>query len=322
MQLDINGKRVALLGDPHLGRSFVHGVPLNRKGERENLVWQDFQTQLNIPAAIHVCMGDLFDRAILPYDVIVGAARRYEQAATQNPKTQYVILKGNHDWMRDLDRVSAFDVFHRMVAHIENIHVVTDQLHISELAFFAWHPVIKAVDNVETFGEGATVAFGHWDIESYGGNDDNLIPTAALAAAGMTKAYTGHIHQSQEFNRDGVDVVVTGSMQPYAHGEESDDQLYTTITKSELEDLDPLWLQSRCVRVVLQPGEILDQEINCLQLTIKKVTAEEDALPDVSLGDFDMESLFLQAFKDAGVSTGVTDRLLSQFANGRLAGDA
>ena len=37
------------------------------------------------------------------------------------------------------------------------------------------------------------IAFGHWDTDVRS-EVFNLIPTGQLAAAGITKAYTGHVH--------------------------------------------------------------------------------------------------------------------------------
>lgn len=307
-----NDITIETLGDPHLGRSFVHGVPLHRRGDREELVWAQFEQSLNSTTAdVHVCMGDLFDKAYVSYDVIVRAALAYIKAANDKPETKFVILKGNHDWVRDLDKSSAFDLFTHIVDHIQNIFVVAQRWqYMEKLAFFAWHPTIFAADNV--FTSGATIAFGHWDVESFGGNGENLIPTKQLAEAGFTTAYTGHIHLADQFTRDDVDVTVVGSMQPYAHGEESDTDLYVTLTKDEIDDT----LHNRCVRIVLQPGEILDQEVDCLQLTIKKLDGIDDNMPTVVVGDFDMEAMFRKAFCD--VSPEITENLLQQFNMKRI----
>lgn len=309
---------IETLGDPHLGRSFIHGVPLHRRGDREARVWADFTDSVtNTEADVHVNMGDLFDKAYVSYDVIMRAAQVYIEAATNNPHCSFVILKGNHDWVRDLDRHSAFDMFAAIVEHMQNIFIVSNRWQfMGELAFFAWHPTILAADNIPIpeDGVGPTVAFGHWDVESFGGNGENLIPTKQLAEAGFTHAYTGHIHKEDEFERDGVYVKRVGSMQPYAHGEESNDDLYVTLTKAELTDQT---LHDMCVRVILEPGEILDEEVDCLQLTIKKLDDEDDEMPAVVLGDFDMEKMFRQAFSD--VTPEITENLLQQFNMKRLA---
>src|SRR4029078_2818152 len=87
-----------LLGDPHLGRTFVHGVPLHRRGEREAMLWRDFAQSLsNVTTHLHICLGDLFDRAAVSYHTIVSAARLYMHAAAKFPETKFIILRGNHD---------------------------------------------------------------------------------------------------------------------------------------------------------------------------------------------------------------------------------
>ncbi|MES0134535.1 metallophosphoesterase [Mesorhizobium sp. M0016] len=311
-----NDLTIETLGDPHLGRSFVHGVPLHRRGDREARVWADFRDSLaNTEADVHVNMGDLFDKAYVSYDVIMKAAQAYIEAATNNPDCSFVILKGNHDWVRDLDRHSAFDMFAAIVEHMQNIFIVTTRwVFGDELAFFAWHPTILAADMVSKSNHtDATIAFGHWDVESFGGAGENLIPTKQLAAAGFQIAVTGHIHKKDDFERDGIFVQVNGSMQPYAHGEESNDDLYVTLTKAELTG----GLHDKCVRVVLEPGEILDEEIDCLSLTIKRLDGADEEMPTVVLGDFDMEKLFRTAF--AEVNPEITETLLQQFNMKRLA---
>jgi hypothetical protein len=91
-------------------------VPLHRRGDREKMVWADFERSVSETSAdVHINLGDLLDRPVVPYDVIVRAARIYAQAAQHRPETQFLILQGNHDVSRDLERVSAFDVFAEIV---------------------------------------------------------------------------------------------------------------------------------------------------------------------------------------------------------------
>lgn len=301
---------VCILGDPHLGRSFVHGVPLARMGEREKMVWNDFAASFRGPLpSWHVCMGDLFDKAVVPYDVILRAARSYEEAAHNNPATRFIILKGNHDWRRDLDQPSAFDLFAELVGHQSNIVTVHDWYAEDEFAFFAWHPTIRPEEMVARAGCGYSTAFGHWDTGAFG---DYQIPTEALAGIRCNHAFTGHVHKKDSFTQDGVDVVQTGSMQPYAHGEESDEGLYVTRTLATLGDED---YSRKCLRVVLGSGEVWDRDIDCLQLTVKR-EKDGDAMDlDVTLGDFDLAALFAEAF--AGVDPAIARRVMDEYDNRR-----
>ncbi len=161
-------------------------------------------------------------------------------------------------------------------------------------------------------------SFGHWDIESYGGDDTNLIPTKHLNDIGVTHAYTGHIHKAQGFSRDGVEVTVVGSMQPYAHGEESDSSLYQTIDLKGYREAPLGAFHNKCLRIELKTGELLDDDIDCLQLTVKREKTEETKM-DVTLGEFNMTELFTESFKEAGVSDDVTSALLGQYESQRIA---
>lgn len=311
-------KKFQVLGDPHLGRSFVHGVPLARRGEREEIVWKQFEKELNNLSKdieLHVNMGDLFDKAIVSYDVILRAASIYNEAAKAHPKVSFVVLKGNHDLLRDLERSSAFDLFTKLVTE-PNITVVTKPTILDDYVFFAYDPINDAADLVTDEMKGCKIAFGHWDTEGFG-NDHNVIPTSELNSVGIKVAYTGHVHKTNRFKRDNVDVHVVGSMQPYAHGEETKSDLYITLTLKQLAE-NKKNLTNRCVRVVLEPGELLEQEIDCLQLTVKRKTSDDDEGPEVTLGDFNMVDLFEQAFKEAGVRDDLKKQMIEQYDEERI----
>lgn len=311
---------IDLMGDPHLSKTFVHGVPLHRRGEREELVWQAFEADLTATEAdLHVCTGDLFHRAIVPYDAILRAADIYTRVAADKPDTQFIILRGNHDQLRDLERASAFDLFARLVAPVPSITIVTDPVMIEGHLFVGHDPVIPLADRITDAHRGAKAAFFHAETEGFG-NDVNLIPFRKLADLNIPKVFNGHEHKAARFTRDGVDVTVVGSLQPFAHGEESDDTLYVSLTLAELEDAGDL--RDKCVRILLEPGETLEQEIDCLQLTVKRVSEAAVDAGEVTLGEFDIEALFRQAFEEAGVSDTLTDTMLQRFHDRRLTGEA
>lgn len=307
--------KIDRLGDPHLGRSFIHGVPLHRRGEREKLVWKQFRASLlETTADLHVNMGDLFDKAIVSYDTIIEAAKAYNAAAARRPDTTFVIMKGNHDLLRDLERNSAFDLFCRLLFH-PNIRTVVSPVVIENRLFVPYDPITPTAELIKPEHKGCIEAYGHWDTDGFG-STHNVIPTKQLAEIGITTAYTGHVHLPTRFKRDGVDVTVVGSMQPYAHGEEADNSLYITLSLDQLEAATDL--KDKCVRVVLQPDEMLEDQIDCLQLTVKRLTSEEDEAPTVTLGDFNFEALFRQAFADEGVGTETTQKMIDIFNEKRL----
>lgn len=289
------------------------------------MVWKQFEDSLALKdplAEFHICLGDLFDKAVVSYDVIDRAAELYLDAARRFPNVTFIIVKGNHDWQRDLDRKSAFDLFTSIVQQQENIQVVDLFYKVdNDFAVFAWHPTITAADMVFACGGEYRTAYGHWDIEGYGDHNPNLIPLEELAAHGVKFAVTGHIHKTSSWwdKEHDVEVLVFGSMQPYAHGEEITDDLYVSLTLDQLASTD-LDLTSRCVRILLNEGETFDDELDCLQLTIKRADERDDMpIETVSLGEFDMMTLFTQAFREAGVSEKVTTAMVGKYNDVRMA---
>ncbi|CAN5912802.1 hypothetical protein BH23PLA1_BH23PLA1_42800 [soil metagenome] len=307
------GRTIELLGDAHLGKPFIHGVPLHRRGDREKMVWADFERSVSETSAdVHINLGDLLDRPIVPYDVIVRAAKTYAQAAQQRPDTQFLILQGNHDVSRDLERVSAFDVFAQIVWGVPNVRVVREPIVVDGLLLVPFDPVTPTAELIEEFGS-AEIAVGHWDIDGFG-DDHNLIPTKLLAEMGVSRAFTGHVHKPDSFTRDGVDVVVVGSLQPFSHGE---GPMYVTLSLDQARQVDPETIKDRCIRIQLQPDETCDLELDCLQLTLQRLGSEEEP-ETVTLGDFDLAALFTRAFNQTGVSADLRATVLGKYDNLRV----
>jgi hypothetical protein len=107
-------------------------------------------------------------------------------------------------------------------------------------------------------------------------------------------------------------------MQPYAFGEEAEEDMYRTVTLEQLNT----WLATpeserddprlRCIRVVLKAGEVLPEDVDCLQLTTKREGQEDEEL-DVSFAEFSMEKLFGEAFTEEGVDAGVAGEVLAKY---------
>lgn len=328
MKIDIDGMKVAVLGDPHLGRVFKNGVPLHRRGEREKMQWAEFERHLfDVEGCdYHVCVGDLFNSFLVPPEVILRAAQIYERAALDNPDVTYVVLRGNHDGSRDADRRSAFDVFEYMVGN--NVVVVVDEPVVMDgMAFVPWHPFMTAEEMMAEANQvGATykAVFGHWDIESYGSDNPMEMPLRELL--GWTDlVVTGHVHAPRKFaisahdqsvcpfGEGALDVIVTGSMLPYAHGEDPDGKLYRTLTVAEVTEAleqDPDAFKDVCLRILVEEGEEVQHDIDCLQLTTKRVQkgAEEEDI-EVSLGDFDLKGIFDQVMDEHDLPEDMREQL-------------
>ena len=294
---------VTTLGDPHLGKKFETGVPLHRRGDREAMQLAEFEAHLMAaPPGLHICMGDIFDKMIVPYTVVYRAAMAYRRVVEANPNTTYAVIRGNHDASRDADRVSAFQIFAELVRPYGVM--VADE----EPVFFAdwkvvllpWHPFITAEEMLDyphsTEWAGCT-AFGHWDVVM---GDTNQLPVRRLEELGVVRAVTGHDHNKRELVMDGLPVTVTGSMQPYSHSEDSAGRLYVTCSLAQVL-ADPEAYRDKCLRVRLGPDEVLDQAIDCLQLTIQKGDVEAMDLGEVDFEAFDLAALFDQARAEVGL---------------------
>lgn len=314
------------MGDPHLGRRFITGVPLHRRGEREQRIWADFEASLmNVDgAAVHVCMGDLFDKAVVPLDVILRAARAYQHASERNPNTYYVVLRGNHDAGGDDDQVTAFTMFRALVGHISNVRIVEYEPVSMEigrftgLLFVPWRRDITSAEAVEPFKLPYDAAFGHWDVHSFG-NERNLAPTAALAGR-CPLVVTGHDHIPCDIERNGVRLLGTGSLQPYTHGEDPTGKIYRTVSVAEAVAIRPELVRDLCLRVILQEGEVLP-EIDCLQLTgvaandVSQMAFGE--IPDI--GELDMSTLWRTTMAECGVDEDLAADLMTMYRTREVA---
>jgi DNA repair exonuclease SbcCD nuclease subunit len=188
---------IKVVGDPHLGKAFMNGVPLARRGERERLQRHAFLQALHPQGArIHVLLGDLFDRPKVSFETIFFAAEAYRQVVQANPQVEFFILAGNHDLSRDSTHVSALQLFQMMVS----VSVLTEPTRIGEdLLAVPWSPWKTAAEVVAGINENAVTGFGHWDLD---GNGSNLIPTKALARLGIKRVFNGHVHLPRALERD------------------------------------------------------------------------------------------------------------------------
>src|SRR5689334_22197562 len=110
-----NGGRVLLIGDPHLGKSFEAGVPLERRGEREKKQFTKFHSLLLGGGYDYVVIvGDLFDHPYVAYNVVLDTYRALVNAAAVNRRTRYVVMAGNHDMPRNIEATGAFHLLEAM----------------------------------------------------------------------------------------------------------------------------------------------------------------------------------------------------------------
>lgn len=304
------------LGDPHLGRRFFNGVPLHRRGEREEAQMANFKNNLlSATKQVHVCMGDIFDKFIVSPSVVLAAAEAYYEAAEKNSSVQYYLIMGNHDGSRDATIRSSFDILEALLRHVPNVTVVKGEPHTtSEYAFIPWHPFITAEDMAKKLEGKFEAIFGHWDIDTFGSENTNLVPLDILREH-SDLIITGHVHHPEERDIDGLKLIVTGSMEPYAHGEDPTDEFYRTVSLEEARQLaESGEAKGLCLRILLKKDEVLDFDVDCLQLTLKREKSEDDEI-EVDYSSFDLDDLFHRVMEEFHVSNSVTETFWGRLKN-------
>ena len=91
LELTLKNKRINFIGDPHLGKNFG-GVPLHRRGEREESQFKQFSDELNSNHDITIMVGDLFDTFNVSNDVLLRTMNVITEAAYANPNKQYYFI--------------------------------------------------------------------------------------------------------------------------------------------------------------------------------------------------------------------------------------
>lgn len=298
--------KIEWLGDPHLGRKFETGVPLHRRGERERNQLAKFRASLmDATAEVHVTMGDLFDKYIVPPEVVLFAAATYMEAAARNPNTLYVVLRGNHDVSKNADKASSWDLFVALVDAHGGIWAIDIEPAAYENLLFVPYDPFNYDHLEEHLGPDIDTVFGHFDIVDFGGH--NVAPTELFARHGVKTLINGHDHLARQLTRHGVEIVVTGSMEPFTHAEDPTGQLYVTVSLDQLAVGD---FRDKNVRVVLKPGEALPDGVDCLSLTAKRVGSDEDRVVDTTEFDsLDLDQMLVAALE--GLS--IKDQLLGYF---------
>jgi DNA repair exonuclease SbcCD nuclease subunit len=332
--MEIAGARVGFIGDVHLGRTFKTGVPLERQGEREASVFNQFSAELVTPDLdFNICLGDIFDQYVVAPEYVLRVAMAYRTAAKLYPDTIFVMVRGNHDASRNADKASSYDLLHQLLFGIDNVVVSLDNAEVVEkgnfrLGVLPWHPFINSKEMARTLGAGTDfmeydLVVGHWDRVTFEEQPHNAIPMFELRP--FTKlVVSGHDHRPFDEEINGIRVVFPGSMQPYSHGEDPDEQIYVTYELEELKTLlmsDPTILHDNAVRVLLKPGEQIDFPIDAWSVTTKPIAANGEDFVDITMQveSFDMEDILGRCFNKHGVSKTVTSNLLAKYLDKRNA---
>ena len=307
------GAKIWAIGDPHMGKKFERGVPAHRRGEREKSQYAKFVAQLSTPDVdYNICVGDVFDHPHVSSAVVVKVAEAYLKAAELLPETAFIALAGNHDLSRDINVVGAWQLFCKIINdRLPNLLTITEPCQVDEIALLPWQWGVSALDQLGALQDtDAKISFGHWDLQSFGGDDSHMAPTKELHALGVEIIGGGHYHNAGIYNVAGHLVTCTGSMEPYSHAEDPEGDIYVTLTLAEA--MDGRDLHNKFVRLELEADELVPEELDCQALTIRRVQAEaQDILPQE---DFEWQKILDEALE--GLTPEVTgfikERLTTQ----------
>ena len=281
-------ENVSIITDTHFGRTFKEGVSLDRRGEYEAKILDDFGEFLLHPQTnIVVHAGDLFDTPEVNYEVLLKVYSKIRNAALENPLVCYYFIAGNHDLNRDDSKNEhcSFRLLQILLKTERNVEFVLENLVVRRdnavIDLFPWD---YKNEEFKVFPE-ANYVIGHF-------NDP--VPEAIANFKGIK--LSGHFHK-RHLTADGTFFV--GSFYPIAFGEESDNSEMITLTLNQYENMNNEELKNKRVRILLKEGETLPVEHDCLQLIGKKVNEEKDINLEVTqCEDCDFKQMFFECLKD------------------------
>ena len=281
-------ENVSVISDTHFGRTFKEGVSLDRRGEYEAKILDDFGEFLLHPQTnIVVHAGDLFDTPEVNYEVLLKVYSKIRNAALENPLVCYYFIAGNHDLNRDDSKNEhcSFRLLQILLKTERNVEFVLENLVVRRdnavIDLFPWD---YKNEEFKVFPE-VNYVIGHF-------NDP--VPEAIANFKGIK--LSGHFHK-RHLTADGTFFV--GSFYPIAFGEESDDSEMITLTLNQYENMNNEELKNKRVRILLKEGETLPVEHDCLQLIGKKVSEEKDINLEVTqCEDCDFKQMFFECLKD------------------------
>lgn len=284
---------IQTIGDPHLGRNYRNNLR-HRLGDREESIKQTFYEKLRSHVDITIVLGDLFDKVSVTNEWFNFAIKALEDISQEFPSRLFVILNGNHDLTKDRDRISSFELLVKYFSdrNLENLIFVDKdqkQLFIEDFnltLFFTSYDPFSSLDdslNQEDLNinpNSFKVAFGHFEVESFGSDRfiNRLVPNVLLNNFDLI--VTGHLHKPATTIINDVPIIITGSMQPYAFGEEikEDGDLYITLPLSELKEIlveNSNAFKNSNVRILYTEGDELLSPFDCYSITYKHIPIEQ-----------------------------------------------
>lgn len=286
-------KDFALITDTHFGRTFKEGVPLDRRGEYEEKIYNDFANFLKSTVkhtVIHA--GDLFDSPFVSNDVLMRVYNIIDWNTYSD--VHYYFIAGNHDESKDESKkeCTSFYILSKLLESRTNIHFIEETPEIVEngIALVPYSHFKSAEELVnDVLSVKVNTIVGHFD--------DPVPQTLAFYTG---EKFSGHFHK-KHITHDGT--VFIGSFYPIAFGEESDISIMETITLEDYNNRSDEELKNKRIRILLKEGEELPTDFPCLQLIGKKIETEKVTNLEVKKNvDFDFHDLFMECVKESGIA--------------------
>ena len=289
-----------LIGDPHITRKFTNNVPLARRGEREQALFDDFKRRLYQGTEKYIIMvGDIFEKPITTIGDLHETMKMLLTAAARQPKRQFLMMCGNHDISPQKDNPGSFDILVMLNGFFDNLHFVNRPTVVDRIALFPWEWNRTALEQTEEIEPGSfDVAIGHWDLVAYDEmHMDHFCPANKLVELGAKEIHSGHWHVAGEYKVEGHTVHCTGSMQPMTHAEDPDGRMYVTMTAEEDEETDKAKLKDKYVRVLADDSDVVEPLADCLGFKIQKSVSYEEEYTPVEGDTFDSKEVVKKNLK-------------------------
>ncbi|AJD82938.1 endonuclease subunit [Achromobacter phage JWF] len=326
--IELHGKKIGLIGDPHLGRKFETGVPLDRRGEREASQWVQLEEELNTEGLdVAIIVGDVFDQFAVPNSVVMDFFNVLMDAYMNHDDLHIVVIRGNHDASRDVGKVSSYAILARMIESGDRLIITEDDPEILvfhdsvlRIGLLPWHPFRNSREQAKLLTEQGyefDMCVGHWDRVTFDDEPHNCIPLTELRPY-CKFLVSGHDHNACEYEMGDVKILYTGSMQPYSHGEDQDGEKYITLA---LEDVrakvaeDPTFFHDKALRIALKPGEKVDFAIDAWAITTKLIQNNGEDFVDISVQaeSFDTIDVISRCLAKHEVPQAIADKTLAMY---------
>lgn len=305
--ITFHGYNIKFIGDCHLGKIFRTGVPSSKYNLREEQIFKDFEYHMDQGknCLFTVIVGDLFNSFKVSNEVLLKA---YNTLCKYINKESYtstiIIIPGNHDLSKDSTKISSYFLLKEMLENTfdkyaqEKFKILYSDSYLTSknnLSFYfdCYNPFYEEEENTFDLDiKNPLLSVGHWDDPRF---NSGYRPCPDLISKSEI-IVSGHIHTPQEFNIKNTKFIYTGSLQPYSHSEDYNDNLYVTYDYKDFEtlftELDGFnespnkelihSFKNKNIRINCYPGYISPYSFEFMSLIYNNIFKNETEIEEVS----------------------------------------